>query len=52
MDLYQDPKYVFCTYTQLGKRESELLTAPYHLMFYDDGADVKQVPAYLVVEHP
>jgi len=29
-----------------------MLQAPYKLMFYDDGADVKQVPAYLVVEHP
>lgn len=52
MGLYQDPRYVCCTYMQLVKRESELLTTPYRLMFYDDGADVKQVPAYLVVEHP
>lgn len=52
MDLYQDPRYVYFAYAQLVKRESELLTTPYHLMFYDDGADVKQVPAYLVVEHP
>lgn len=37
---------------QLQKRETELLHAPYDLMFDDDGADVKQVPAYLVVEHP
>ena len=52
MDLHQDPRYVCCTYMQLVKRESELLMTPYRLMFYDDGADVKHVPAYLVVEHP
>lgn len=37
---------------QLLKREGELLHAPYSLMFDDDGGDIKQVPAYLVVEHP
>ncbi|KAI3628884.1 hypothetical protein CBS14141_000587 [Malassezia furfur] len=34
------------------KREAELLQTPYQLMFDDDGSDIKQVPAYLVVEHP
>ncbi|PKI85327.1 hypothetical protein MVES_000312 [Malassezia vespertilionis] len=30
------------------KREQDALTAPYQLMFDDDGADIKHVPAYLV----
>lgn len=37
---------------QIQKRETELLHTPYQLMFDDDGADIKHVPAYLVVEHP
>ncbi|WFD26187.1 hypothetical protein MNAN1_001164 [Malassezia nana] len=34
------------------KRDNDVLQTPYKLMFYDDGSDVKQVPAYLVVAHP
>ncbi|WFD42942.1 hypothetical protein MPSI1_001593 [Malassezia psittaci] len=34
------------------KREKDLLHAPYQVMFDDDGADIKLVPAYLVVEPP
>ncbi|WFD32373.1 hypothetical protein MSPP1_003418 [Malassezia sp. CBS 17886] len=38
--------------SRFKKREHELLHAPYSLMFDDDGADIKQVPAYLIVERP
>ncbi|WFD38864.1 uncharacterized protein MJAP1_001828 [Malassezia japonica] len=38
--------------SKIQKRETELLHTPYQLMFDDDGADIKHVPAYLVVEHP
>ncbi|WFD05007.1 hypothetical protein MVES1_000332 [Malassezia vespertilionis] len=34
--------------TKIKKREQDALTAPYQLMFDDDGADIKHVPAYLV----
>ena len=37
---------------QQQKREKDLLHALYQVMFDDDGADIKLVPAFLVVEPP
>lgn len=34
------------------RRANEILNAPYHLEFEDDGQDIKQIPASLVVERP
>ncbi|PWN52756.1 hypothetical protein IE53DRAFT_253595 [Violaceomyces palustris] len=38
--------------SKLLKKEQELLNANYELMFEDDGAEIRLVPAYLVVERP
>jgi hypothetical protein len=37
---------------QREKRHAELLNANYQLEFDDDGGDIKNIPAYLVVERP
>ncbi|WFD35032.1 hypothetical protein MCUN1_001878 [Malassezia cuniculi] len=40
------------TKNRAPKRDADSLNALYDVMFDDDGADIKKVPAYLVVERP
>lgn len=46
------PRMDNLTKKQKDKRQHELLNAKYMLEFDDDGGDIKDVPAFLVVERP
>ena len=45
-------KHTVSLFDHSSRRDSEALNSMYEVMFDDDGADIKRVPAYYVVERP